>query len=235
MSFLLASLPTAAGSGTEYNLAVRDAETQPDTPSSHLLAIAGIGLGDEQPPVVRVGEVQETAVVVSRSRALSREVHLDRCRADGIPVIIRPSGGGAVVLSPGVLAASVLAPMRSRDGFPEALFKRYVGAVADSLAACGVGPTVMRGVSDLCIGDRKVAGSSLRIWTDRLLFQISVLVNADIGLLDRYLPLPSRMPDYRQGRAHRDFVITLAEAGFTVPMGGLLMQMRGTLRATVEG
>jgi lipoate-protein ligase A len=71
----------------------------------------------------------------------------------------------------------------------------------------------MRGVSDLCNGDRKLAGSSLRLWAGRVLYQVSVLVDVDVSLIERYLALPSRQPDYRAGRSHRDFVVTLRELG----------------------
>jgi lipoate-protein ligase A len=183
------------------------------TPSPHALALAGWPLVDACPPLVEALEAAEVVVVISRSRDPEREVHLERCRRDGVSVVQRPSGGGAVVLAPGVVAASAL--HIACDGlFPEPYFARFCSAVAAGLSRCGIGPLIRRGVSDLCLGDRKIAGTSLRLWRSRVLFQTSVLVDVDVSLLQRYLAEPSRAPAYRAGRSHRDFVTTLREAGF---------------------
>ncbi len=202
----------------------------PPTLSPHLHRITGQDLVQAAPPRLRVEPVRERAVVVSASRPLAQEVYLDRCERDGVPVVVRPSGGGAVLLAPGVVVASVLAPRQRHEAFPEAIFRRYVGAVGAALAACGAPPTAMRGVSDLCIDDRKVAGSSLRLWRDRFLFQVSLLHDPDLSLLERYLPLPTRMPAYRQRRPHSLFVTSLAASGCAVPEATLLRELEHHLR-----
>jgi len=184
-------------------------------PSEHALSLAGVDLPDAAPPVVRVEAVREVIVVLPRSRVAVREVHLDRCRADGVPVVVRPSGGGAVVLAPGVVAASVVAAVDDIPQFPEPYFRAFGTAATLALTACGVLGVTMRGVSDLCLGEKKIAGSALRLWRGRVLYQLSVLVDLDVAVIERYLPLPSREPDYRGGRAHADFVTTLRTAGYT--------------------
>jgi len=113
--------------------------------------------------------------------------------------------------------------------FPEPHFARYCAAVAAALRRCGVGGVVRRGISDLCVGDRKIAGTSLRLWRSRVLFQVSVLVDADVGLIERYLTMPARVPDYRAGRSHRDFVVTLREAGFAATRGEVAEALRREL------
>lgn len=182
-------------------------------PGPETAAHAGWDLLGQEPPQVRALPVTEVAVVLPRSREPQREVHLDNCERDRVPVVLRPSGGGAVVLAPGMVTVSALAPLFGPRSTAQ-LFARFCGVVADALAALGVPPLELRGVSDLCLGDRKLVGSSLRLMQHRVLFQASVLVDADLQLLDRYLPYPSRVPAYRQGRPHREFVTTLAQAGF---------------------
>lgn len=198
-------------------------------PSAHALSLAGVDLPRAEPPQVRVEAARETVVVLPRSRAVAREVHVERCRHDRVPIVVRPSGGGAVVLARGVVAASVLAAAPSAAAFPEPYFRRFCSAVADRLGGYGVGPVRLRGVSDLCIGDRKVAGSALRLFAGKVLFQISILVEMDIALIERYLPRPSREPDYRDGRNHRDFLVTLREAGATVATARLVAELTETL------
>ncbi len=197
-------------------------------PSRHALALAGWPLADAQPPAVEVLEAAEVVVVVSRSRDPEREVNLERCRSDGVSVVQRPSGGGAVVLAPGVVVASAL-HAASGSLFPEPHFARFCAAVAAALGSCGVAAVARRGVSDLCLNDRKIAGTSLRLWRSRVLFQASVLVDVDAALLERYLAMPSRPPEYRAGRSHRAFVVTLREAGFPATRGAVAAALRREL------
>ncbi len=199
-------------------------------PSDHALRLAGVDLVGLSPPVVRAEAAREVVVVLSRSRDPEREIFLERCREDRVPVVVRPSGGGAVVLAPGVVAASALLEVSQADRFPDPHFRRLCGAVAEALAACGAPGLEMRGISDLVLGDRKVAGSSLRLWRARLLFQVSVLVDADASLFERYLRDPSRAPDYRRGRPHRAFVTSLREAGFAVTVPAVVAALSQRLR-----
>lgn len=181
--------------------------------SPHVAELAGLDLPGRAAPVVRVLPAREVAVVLSRSRDPAAEVFLDRCRADGVPVVVRPSGGGAVVLAPGVLTASVLAEVEGEGVLPERHFQRFCGAVAAALARVGV--AVGRdGVSDLTVGERKVAGTALRVWKRRALFQVSLLFDLDVALIERYLRAPSRQPAYRRRRGHREFLVTMREAGY---------------------
>lgn len=185
------------------------------TPSPHALALAGVDLPETHPPVLRVAEAREVVVVLPRSRLPHREIHLQHCEHDRVPVVTRPSGGGAVVLSPGVVTVSVLARTDHPGLLPEPHFVRMGGVVVAALQACGVTGVTQRGVSDLCLGGRKVAGSALRLWGQQVLYQLSLLVDPDLALMDRYLPMPSRQPVYRLGRPHLEFVTTLRHAGFT--------------------
>jgi len=200
------------------------------TPSVHALALAGWPLVEAEPPAVAALEAAEVVVVVSRSRDAAREVHLERCRRDGVSVVQRPSGGGAVVLAPGVVVASVL-HAATAGLFPEPHFARYCAAVAGALASCGVHGVARSGISDLCLGDRKVAGTSLRLWRSRALFQVSVLVDVDVSLLEHYLAEPTRAPAYRAGRSHREFVMTLREAGAAVTGAAVAAALREALAA----
>jgi lipoate-protein ligase A len=209
-------------------------DVHPMAPSPHALALAGVDLVSARAPLVRVEEAREVVVVLSRSRDPEREVFLGHCREDGVPVVVRPSGGGAVVLAPGVAASSVVAPADPHGRFPEPYFRRFCGASVGALEACGAAGVVVRGVSDLALGERKVAGSSLRLWEGWVLFQLSVLVDVDVSLLERYLRAPSREPAYRRGRAHRDFVTTLRAEGVIASGSQVVAALRGALEAELR-
>jgi lipoate-protein ligase A len=161
--------------------------------------------------------VRKTEVVLGRSTSLE-EVHADRCRADRVPVLRRAGGGGVVVLSPGMVVISVA----GTSGIPFCLrehmnlVNRRVMAALEGL---GVGDLSLRGISDIALGDRKLLGSYLYRRRDLVLYQGSLLVNPDLGLIDRYLKHPRTEPDYRRGRPHADFLTSLRRQGYTLTPG----------------
>ena len=68
----------------------------------------------------------------------------------------------------------------------------------------------LEGDTDLAWGSRKCAGNAQRRLPHALLFHGCFLLHADLTWIERLLPLPSRAPAYRAGRAHRDFLVNLA-------------------------
>lgn len=161
----------------------------------------------------RVYLPDQVAVVIGRGGSAARELHEAAIAADGVPVYRRPGGGGAVVLDPGNVIVALVLPLPGLGGIPAA-FKLASDLVIGALEACGVAGVTQRGVSDLALGDRKLGGSCLRRERGLAHYTTTLLVDPDLGLLDRYLQHPPREPDYRAGRAHRDFVTTLRAAGW---------------------
>ena len=76
------------------------------------------------------------------------------------------------------------------------------------------------------MGERKVVGSSAFCGRGAFLYQASVLVELDLGLVERYLLHPSREPPYRRGRRHRDFLMNLREAGVPFGAGEVARRLR---------
>lgn len=168
--------------------------------------------GERCPVLFRYFETRSPCVVLARSNNPDTEVHLDACAADGVPVLRRRGGGGTVVLGPGcvVLTLAFFADSLFRN---ETYFQSINQMWADSLKeVCGL-EVSQRGISDLAIDDRKVAGTSLFRRKHLVVYQGSLLVDPDWAGIERYLRHPSREPDYRRGRTHRTFLTCLHEHG----------------------
>ena len=157
---------------------------------------------------VSVYRVAEPLVVLGRGSKPHLELDVEACLADGLPVVRRRGGGCSVVLDAGNVIVSVAAPM---SGFGDN--KRYIEGISDwligGLSALGYEGVCRRGVSDIVWRERKVSGSCLHRAKDLLYYSASLLVDADLGLLERYLVHPPREPEYREGRRHGDFVGSL--------------------------
>ena len=167
-------------------------------------------------------------VVIGAAGDAAAEVQQAAARAAGVPVHRRRGGGGTVLLTPGqvvvALVTEVAHPYRNR-AYARTINDWFI----DALRHRGVTGVAQRGISDLAIGDRKIAGSSVFRRRRILFFQASLLVNNDPAEFERYLAYPARVPDYRRGRGHREFCTTLAAAGNPLSVA----QVRAALHAVM--
>lgn len=162
------------------------------------------------PPILRLWESEESAVILGRTGKVKDEVHVAECRADGIPILRRCSGGGTVLIGPGCLLYSLVL---SRNQYPQtAGIAGTTAAVLETIAESLQSATpeiTTAGISDLVLADRKVSGNAQRWLRHTLLHHGSLLYDFDINLLARYLKIPHRQPKYRNSRPHREFLTNL--------------------------
>jgi lipoate-protein ligase A len=159
---------------------------------------------------LRLWEPPQPMVVVGRSSRVDAEVHVDACRALGIPVLRRPSGGAAVLAGPGCLMYALVLSYRLRPHLRmlSAAHRWVLGRMAAALAPLAPGVRCC-GASDLALGELKFSGNSARCRRDHLLYHGTLLYDFPLALIGRCLAMPPRMPDYRAGRPHDGFVTNL--------------------------
>lgn len=145
------------------------------------------------PPTLRLYTYRSHCALVGRFQRVASEVQLDFCRASGIAVNRRPTGGGAIIMGEDQLGVAVMVPERAGAGSYERtreLFQRFSGGIVAALADLGVAAEYRR-KNDVEVRGRKVAG--LGIYFDPaggLLFHASLLVDLDIPLMLRVLRTP---------------------------------------------
>ena len=147
----------------------------------------------QSPPTLRLYTYRSHCALVGRFQRVASEVQLDFCRASGIAVNRRPTGGGAIIMGADQLGVAIMlserADARSYDRTRE-LFQRFSGGIIGALASLGVASEYRR-KNDVEVRGRKVAG--LGIYFDPaggLLFHASLLVDLDILLMLRVLRTP---------------------------------------------
>lgn len=136
----------------------------------------------------------EPAIIVGRHQCAEDEVDLAAAVAEGVPVVRRITGGGAVAHDPGTLCFSWI--FHESPGALGPAFGRLLAPVAAALADVGVAarPT---GRNDLEAGGRKISGSAQFRAGGRLLLHGTLLVGADLERLGRLLT-----PGAAKRRAH---------------------------------
>lgn len=171
-----------------------------------LLDEAERGLRNER--TVRTWMAGELVVVVGSSSRLSTEVDLAACRAAGVRVVRRPSGGATVVLGPGCLMWTVVTPYPEGVPSVDTLHAAALDPLCHQFAGAGLAVT-RQGTSDLTLGDRKVSGNALRVRRHAVLYHGTLLDAFDIPLAMGLLKHPPREPSYREHRPHTSFLMNL--------------------------
>ncbi len=161
-------------------------------------------------PVLRFWEMSSLAVVLGASSRLDSEVRLEACHRDGVAITRRTSGGGTVLVGPGVLCVALVLPITAKSELAAVdTAQRYIlerSATALSLP----GRTIeVQGLGDLTLDGQKVSGSAQRRLRRNVLVHFTLLYDMDPLLIEGYLGQPGRVPAYRAGRKHSDFVANL--------------------------
>lgn len=170
--------------------------------------------GEPTAEVLRVWEPEAPMVVLGRSSRHTQEVNLDACRADGVAVLRRVSGGATILTGPGCLMYALLLNLEARPEL-RAVDHAHVTVLAALAAALHpVAPGARcAGTSDLVVkrdnGLLKFSGNSLRVGRRWLLYHGTLMYGLDPALVARYLREPPRQPEYRGRRRHQQFVTNL--------------------------
>lgn len=151
------------------------------------------------------------AVVMGFSERAEQVADLAACAKHGVDLLKRCTGGGTVLQTGGVLNYSLIAPAPDHLDL-KAGFCQGTDIVCAILSAFGI-TGAQRGTSDVAVGDRKISGNAQARRWKALLVHGTLLVEFDVDLAGQVLLHPPREPEYRQGRSHREFLVTLRALG----------------------
>lgn len=121
----------------------------------------------------------DPAVIVGSYQNICREVHVERLRRLGIPVVRRCTGGGTVYHDLGNLNYTYIS-----DGGAAIDYDQCLGPILAALNDIGV-PARKNRTCDIAIGDLKISGSAQRMSRGRLLHHGTLLFSSDLEVLDQ--------------------------------------------------
>lgn len=161
--------------------------------------------------VLRLWEPAEYFVVLGYSNKVALEVDVERCTSGQIAIFRRFSGGGAVLQGPGCLNYTLVMKNERLACFRGILESFYAVLKPHQrlFARLTSEPVEIAGTSDLAIGGKKFSGNSQHRKQRYTLFHGTVLLNLDFSVLEATLRMPSRQPEYRKTRPHREFLRNL--------------------------
>ena len=128
--------------------------------------------------------------VIGRHQIMHRELDVDFCRREGIDIVRRKSGGGAIFSDEGNVMWSFVAP----GGAVEPLFAEYAQAVSGALRALGSDARAT-GRNDIVIGDgQKVCGNAFYHLAGRNIVHGTMLYDTNAARMQGALrPAPEKL------------------------------------------
>lgn len=177
-----------------------------------LLHLAEKGIQGE---VLRFWESSSVFIVLGKTGVLDDDVHAARAAQENIPVLRRSSGGGTVVQGKGCLNFSLILSKQSRPALGD-LGKSYfyiLGKAIEALSRLNV-DAVFKPISDLALraSEKKFSGNAQRRARNFILHHGTILYDFDLSVIERFLKMPEKIPEYRQGRGHLDFVDNISRS-----------------------
>ncbi|MEX2382652.1 MAG: hypothetical protein WD490_09730 [Opitutales bacterium] len=161
--------------------------------------------------ILRFWESPKPFIVLGYADKAAAELLLGPCRKNGLPILRRRSGGGAVVQGAGCLNFCLILRITEGGLFRDipatnAFVMKQHASVLQSHAGI---PAQIQGFSDLTVGTLKFSGNAQRRKKRFLLFHGTFLLDFEIPLVETVLSLPGRQPDYRRNRRHMKFMTNL--------------------------
>ena len=153
---------------------------------------------DEGAPATLRFHRYPVSCVIGRNQDVETELDVATCLAEGVQVARRVTGGGAVVMGPGVLAFDLVMPLSRGEAF--ALPRRAGEALAGALRGLGL-EAVLATPGSIEIDGRKVSGSAGRLGRRAALHQATLILDlaeaAPLALLRRRTEAGRPTPDPR--------------------------------------
>lgn len=128
-------------------------------------------------------------VLIGRSQILTKVADVDYCRAQGIEIARRVTGGGAVYMSPHVLAWEVVIARSAVGADLEAATRRICEGVAAGLASLGVAAE-FRAPNDIEVRGQKISGSGGYLAGRSYVLQGTVLISDEAPVMASALRMP---------------------------------------------
>jgi len=178
-----------------------------------------IAIGQAIVEARQAGEVPDTlrflrfppTALVGRHQALGQEVDLAFCHENGIGVVRRITGGGAIFMEPGLLGWELALHRRTLgvSSLPE-LTRAICEAAAEGISSLGVEATY-RPRNDIEVEGRKISGTGGFFDGDTLFYQGTVLVDMDPQMMISALRVPQAKLAKRELDSAAQRVVTLRE------------------------
>ena len=147
------------------------------------------------------------SIIIGRNQNTIEEINVDHVEANGITVVRRLSGGGAVYHDLGNLNFSFIAP-NSVGNFHN--FRKFTQPVIDVLQAMGV-PAELSGRNDILADGRKISGNAQYVSGPRMVSHGTLLWDTDLSVVGESLRVKQAKIESKGIKSVRSRVANITE------------------------
>jgi lipoate-protein ligase A len=190
-----------------------------------------VGSG-ETPPTVVVLHPRAPFANVGFHQEADRELDLDHCRKQGIPVVRRVVGGGAILDGPWEQDYMLLVPAGTpgTEHGVEAFYERFLRPIGGALVRLGV-HAERSGVNDLAVGGRKISANGAMLLDGCWVLVGDILLDLDLPAMSRVLRVPDEKFRGKLAEGMGDWLTSLRqETGQPVPRERVIDALREELQ-----
>lgn len=170
------------------------------------------------PDTLHFLEFSPHCALVGYHQAVELEVEEEYCRAHGIEINRRISGGGNLYMDEGQLGWEIFA-LKDTPGIPrrlEDMYRLLCEAAVAGLARLGVKAN-FRPQNDIEVDGRKISGTGGTEMGNSLLYHGTILTDFDVDTMIACLKLPLKKLENKQIQSFKERVTCLREVLGTVP------------------
>lgn len=152
-------------------------------------------------------------VIIGRNQDMEAEVNLEFCKANGVEVYRRKSGGGCVYSDEGNLMLSHVTEGTS----VQSIFAGYLKALCKALQGLGI-QAVSTSNNDVLVQGRKVSGNAFFLDRGMSMVHGTLLYDSDFSMLEKAITPSREKLDSHGVKSVRQRVANLREFGLGLSM-----------------
>ena len=164
----------------------------------------------ESPSTIILCRPSKPYVCIGYHQELEREIDLEFCESNGLPVIRRTQGGGATYLDSNQVFYQVVAHEDS-EAIPagvEAIFRKLLQVPVNVYRALGL-KAEYKALNDVVVENRKISGNGAGRLDKSIVLIGNIILDLDYDMMGRVLRVPSEKFRDKLAKSMREWVTSL--------------------------